>query len=41
MVVMTMPRSGTEWMREIMWTMLHNPDLTRTEGDAILTQNIE
>ncbi|XP_069944425.1 sulfotransferase 1A1 [Cherax quadricarinatus] len=26
-VVMTMPKSGTTWMQEVVWTMLHNPDL--------------
>ncbi|XP_071533392.1 sulfotransferase 1A1-like [Panulirus ornatus] len=26
-VVMAVPKSGTTWMQEILWTMLHNPDL--------------
>ncbi|XP_069192661.1 sulfotransferase 1E1-like isoform X2 [Procambarus clarkii] len=32
-VVMTMPKSGTTWMQEILWTMLHNPDLNHPQAD--------
>ncbi|XP_069177636.1 sulfotransferase 1C4-like isoform X1 [Procambarus clarkii] len=28
-LVMGMPRSGTTWMLELVWTMLHNPDLNQ------------
>ncbi|XP_045592359.2 sulfotransferase 1A1 [Procambarus clarkii] len=29
---MGMPKSGTTWMLEILWTMLHNPDLNNPQG---------
>ncbi|XP_042240620.1 sulfotransferase 1E1-like isoform X2 [Homarus americanus] len=32
-VLMTMPKSGTTWMQEILWTMLHNPDLDHPQAD--------
>ncbi|XP_069170216.1 sulfotransferase 1A1-like isoform X2 [Procambarus clarkii] len=28
-----MPRSGTTWMLELVWTMLHNPDLNNQRAD--------
>ncbi|XP_069168142.1 sulfotransferase 1A1 [Procambarus clarkii] len=31
-VLMGMPKSGTTWMLEILWTMLHNPDLNNPQG---------
>ncbi|KAK4303106.1 hypothetical protein Pmani_024850, partial [Petrolisthes manimaculis] len=32
-VVMTFPKAGTTWMQEMVWTMLHNPDLDNPLGE--------
>ncbi|XP_045132232.1 sulfotransferase 1C4-like [Portunus trituberculatus] len=32
-IVMTFPKCGTTWMQEIVWTMLHNPNLDNPEAD--------
>ncbi|KAK7070486.1 hypothetical protein SK128_026162 [Halocaridina rubra] len=32
-VLMTMPKSGTTWTQEILWTMLHNPNLDNPNAD--------
>ncbi|KAF2358800.1 Sulfotransferase domain [Trinorchestia longiramus] len=35
-VVMTMPKSGTTWTQELVWTMRKNPNLDNPEGDQPL-----
>ncbi|XP_045132110.1 sulfotransferase family cytosolic 1B member 1-like isoform X2 [Portunus trituberculatus] len=35
-IVMTFPKCGTTWMQEIVWTMLHNPNLDNPEADESL-----
>ncbi|MPC22910.1 Sulfotransferase 1C4 [Portunus trituberculatus] len=35
-MVMTFPKCGTTWMQEIVWTMLHNPNLDNSEADEFL-----
>lgn len=32
-MVMTFPKCGTTWMQEIVWTMLHNPNLDHPKAD--------
>uniref|UniRef100_A0A0P4W676 Sulfotransferase domain-containing protein n=1 Tax=Scylla olivacea TaxID=85551 RepID=A0A0P4W676_SCYOL len=34
LVVMSYPKSGTTWMQEILWTMVHNPDLNHPETNT-------
>ncbi|KAK3861684.1 hypothetical protein Pcinc_032381 [Petrolisthes cinctipes] len=34
-VVMTFPKAGTTWMQEILWTMMHNPDLDNPLGGTL------
>lgn len=34
LVVISYPKSGTTWMQEILWTMVHNPDLDHPETDT-------
>ncbi|KAK3865768.1 hypothetical protein Pcinc_028652 [Petrolisthes cinctipes] len=41
-IVMTYPKCGTTWMQEILWTMLHNPDLKHPQAAApILERSLE
>ncbi|XP_063878075.1 sulfotransferase 1E1-like isoform X1 [Scylla paramamosain] len=35
-MVMTFPKSGTTWMQEIVWTMLHNPNLDNPKEDETI-----
>ncbi|KAF2368087.1 Sulfotransferase domain [Trinorchestia longiramus] len=35
-LVVTYPKCGTTWTQEIIWTMLHNPDLDNPDGDLHL-----
>ncbi|MPD05315.1 Estrogen sulfotransferase [Portunus trituberculatus] len=35
-MVMTFPKCGTTWMNEIVWTMLHNPDLENPKADETI-----
>ncbi|XP_063864857.1 sulfotransferase 1E1-like isoform X1 [Scylla paramamosain] len=35
-IVKTFPKCGTTWMQEIVWTMLHNPNLDNPKADEFL-----
>ncbi|KAB7503516.1 hypothetical protein Anas_05391 [Armadillidium nasatum] len=37
-VIMTYPKSGTTWTQEIVWTMMHNPDLNNPKATLPLLQ---
>nr|XP_053635459.1 sulfotransferase 1C4-like [Cherax quadricarinatus] len=33
-ILMGMPKSGTTWLQEVLWTMLNNPDLNNDKADT-------